>query len=208
MLVPVIGLVQAGDQAMADRFTYLPLVGIFVIVAWGAVDLAARWRLPAWSLGIAAVAALAGCAGLTYRQAATWRASVPLFEHALAVTDGNYVAHNLLGFTLYADRRFGDAERHFAAAIAERPTMHEAHSNLGLALAAQGRFADAIPHYRDALRIRPEYATAEFNLAIALVATGARDEADRHAARALQLARQQGDGALAAQIAQWSGRRS
>ena len=203
MLVPVIGLVQIGDQSMADRYTYLPLVGPFVIVAWGAVDLADRWRLPARGLAAAATVALAACGVLSIRQAATWRASVPLFEHALAVTSGNYTAHDLLGYVLYANRRFGEAAVHFAAAVAARPTMYKAHNNLGLALASQGRFADAIPHYRDALSLQPDYATAVFNLAIALDRTGESDAGRRELERAIALARQQGDGVLMTQIAQW-----
>ena len=203
MLVPVIGFVQVGDQAMADRYTYLPLLGPFVIVAWGAVDLADHWRLPTRGLAAAAAVVLATCGVLSIRQAATWRASVPLFEHALAVTADNYTAHDLLGYVLYADRRLDEAAVHFAAAVAARPTMYVAHNNLGLALASQGRFADAIPHYRDSLRLRPTYATAAFNLAIALDRTGERDAASREVERATALARQQGDAALMTQITQW-----
>jgi tetratricopeptide (TPR) repeat protein len=204
-LVPVIGLVQAGDQAMADRFTYVPLIGLFAIVAWGAVDLAARWRLPPVAQRAAAGVAVAACAALSMRQAATWRASEPLFEHALAVTRDNYVAHNLLGYVRFGQRRLDEAGAHFAAAVAARPTMHEAHNNLGLVLANQGRFAEAIPHYRTSIALRPDWATAHFNLAIALTRTGAPDEARAEAARALALARAQGDGALAAQITQLFG---
>jgi hypothetical protein len=203
MLVPVIGFVQVGDQAMADRYTYLPLLGPFVIVAWGTVDLAVRWRVPTRGLAAAAAAVLVTCGLLSIRQAATWRASVPLFEHALAVTRDNYTAHDLLGYVLYADRRLDEAAAHFAAAVAARPTMYKAHSNLGLALASQGKFAEAIPHYREALRLRPDYATAVFNLAVAFDRTGASDAASREVERAVTLARQQGDAVLMAEITQW-----
>jgi tetratricopeptide (TPR) repeat protein len=203
-LVPVIGLVQVGDQARADRYTYLPLVGIFVAVAWGAVALAERWRISWRALAGAAAAVLLACGVLTAAQARTWRTSAALFEHALAVDPANPVAHNLLGFMEYGARRYEPAARHFAAAIAARPTMHEAHSNLGLALAVQGRAAEAIAHYEHALRLRPDYTTAQFNLAIALAQTGNTAAAQASAARALALAERAGDRDLAGRIRAWS----
>jgi tetratricopeptide (TPR) repeat protein len=203
MLLPVIGVVQVGDQARADRYTYLPLVGIFVIVAWGGAELGRRWRVGPGALAATAGAALLACGAATIVQARTWRTSAALFEHALAVDPRNPVAHNLLGFIDYGTGRFDAAAAHFAAAVAARPTMHEAHSNLGLALAVQGRPAEAIPHYQAALRLRPDYATAEFNLAIAFAETGQTAAAQASAARALALAERSGDTDLAARIRRW-----
>jgi len=139
------------------------------------------------------------CAVATARQAEVWRNGTALFEHAIAVTTGNHVAHNLLGLELYDRRRFDDAAREFEAAIAAFSAMHEAHSNLGLSLAARGRFAEAIPHYDDALRFRADYATAYLNLAIALAHTGDTERARESAVRASRLAVEHDDGALAAQ---------
>jgi tetratricopeptide (TPR) repeat protein len=203
MLVPVIGLVQVGDQARADRYTYLPLTGVFVMAAWGGAALAARWRIDRRLVATVTAVVLAAYAAAAAVQMRTWRTSRTLFEHALAIDPANPVAHNLLGFLEYGARRYDRAARHFAAAVAARPTMHEAHSNLGLSLAVQGRPAGAIPHYERALALRPDYATATFNLAIAQAATGQAALADATAARALALAARQGDAALAGQIGAW-----
>jgi hypothetical protein len=202
-LVPVIGIVQAGVQAMADRFTYVPLIGIFVIVVWGAVDLATRWRVPPAVPRALAAVALVASGVLSHRQAATWRNDRALLQHALAVTDGNYVALNMLGAAFDRDGRWEEARRYFEAAVAVRPRFHEAHFNLGLVLASMGLPAEAIPRFRAVLALRPDDAAAEFNLAMMLDETGARDEASRRATHALDLARAQKDQEVVDEITAW-----
>lgn len=159
-LVPVIGLVQIGLQSRADRYTYIPLIGFSIALAWGFSTLVKQHR---WLAAPVAVWACALC-GATFIQAATWRDSVTLFTHALAVTDGNYVAHNNLGAALRGAGRRADALPHFEEAIRLRARYPEAQNNLGEALLATGRIDDALPHVTEALRLDPKMAEAHVNL--------------------------------------------
>ncbi len=163
-LVPVIGIVRAGEQAMADRFTYLPHIGLFIAVAWGAAELAERRR--ALVLGATAFA-FGACMVLTWRQIQHWQSSVTLFRHALAVTTDNYVAHTNLAAALRAQGQSEEAMTHHAAAVRIKPGYAKAHVNFGVALAARGEEDAAIAHYREALRLDPGYAMAEYNWALA-----------------------------------------
>jgi protein O-mannosyl-transferase len=178
-LVPVIGVVQIGLQSRADRYTYIPLIGLSIAVAWGFSDLVNRHR---W---LAAPAAAWACAifAATFIQAATWRNSVTLFEHALAVTDGNYVAHNNLGAAL----RSGAAIPHFEEAIRLRPQYPEAQNNLGEALLTAGRINEAIPHITEALRLDPKLAEAHVNMGAIHNKQGRLDQAETEYRAALQL---------------------
>jgi tetratricopeptide (TPR) repeat protein len=199
-LVPVIGLVQVGGQPMADRYTYLPLIGIYVIAAWGLRDLAAsrRW-LRVGAAGIAGAAVVAWSA-LTFLQVRTWRDSVTLFEHALRATRDNYVAHNNLGY-LFAERgELGRARSHFEAAVRIRPNVAEIHNNFAGVLLQEGDLAAAERHCRDALALDPDHAGAHYNLALALHRAGREAEAREHLRRAVQL-----DPELAARRAPSSG---
>jgi protein O-mannosyl-transferase len=110
-LVPVIGLVQVGDQSMADRYTYIPLIGLFVAIAWGAVELAARWQYGRIALPAAALLALLGCAAVARAQVGYWSDSTALWRRALEVTEGNYVAHKNLGGVLVKQGKTGEAIR-------------------------------------------------------------------------------------------------
>ncbi len=151
-LVPVIGLVQVGDQAMADRYTYVPLIGVFVIVAWGARDLAARrWRVRVAAPWLAAAAVIV-LSIAAWSQAGYWRDSVTLYEHAASVVDGDPLLHYTLANELRERGRLGEAARHYEDALRFDPNYVAAHTNLGPILAQQGRFDDAITHYVAALR--------------------------------------------------------
>ncbi len=178
-LVPVIGVVQIGLQSRADRYTYIPLIGLSVAVAWSLKDLVNRHR---W---LAAPAAAWACAifAATFIQAASWRNSVTLFEHALAVTDGNYVAHNNLGAAL----RRAEAIPHFEEAIRLRPRYPEAQNNLGEALLTAGRINEAIPHIAEALRLDPKLAEAHVNMGAIHNKQGRLDQAETEYRAALQL---------------------
>jgi len=159
-LVPVIGLVRIGLQSRADRYTYIPLIGFSIALAWGFSALVKQHR---WLAAPVAAWACAICA-VTFVQAATWHDSITVFEHALKVTDGNYVAHNNLGAALRHAGRRADAFPHFEEAIRLRPRYPEAQNNLGEALLAAGRVEDALPHVAEALKLDPKLAEAHVNM--------------------------------------------
>lgn len=182
-LVPVIGFVQIGLQSRADRYTYIPLIGFSIFLAWGASASIERYR---W---LTVPAAIWGCAmfGATFVQAATWRNSIALFEHAIAVTDGNYIAQNNLGVALRHAGRRAEAIGHFEEALRLRPQYPEAQNNLGEALLAGGRRDEAIPHILDALRLDPQLAEAHVNLGAVRNQQGRPDLAEAEYRTALQL---------------------
>ena len=186
-LIPVIGLVQVGMQSTADRYTYVPLLGIYIVIAWGAADLVQR--RPRLRLAVAATSllVLGTLATAAWFQASTWRNSLALFNHALRVTTENYVALNNLGTALHALGRHEEALAHFQDALRINPDYAEALNNLGIALAALGRPEAALAHYQDALRIKPDYAGARNNLGIALRALGRHEEALVHFQDALRI---------------------
>lgn len=186
-LVPVIGLVQAGDQAMADRYAYVPLIGLFVMIAWGVPDLAARWRWRGGVLAVAVVAALAGLIVCTHRQLQYWRSSISLFQHALDASDANYLAHNNLGIALMESGRLDEAMNHFGKVLEMNPRYARAHNNMGVALLYQGRPAAAASHLQQALQANPRYAEAHSNLGISLAEQGKPAEAALHFREALRI---------------------
>jgi tetratricopeptide (TPR) repeat protein len=186
-LAPVIGLVQAGGQAMADRFTYIPHIGLFVMVAWGVPEIAARWGISKTTLAVAAGLAIAACTIGAARQAEYWRDSVALWQRTLQVTVMNYRAHNNLGVELRNQRRGAEAIAHFEEALRIRPDFAEGHSNLGGALAEQGKLDEAIEHYREALRIDPGYGDAHNNLGVAYANQGRTDDAIREFLESLRI---------------------
>jgi protein O-mannosyl-transferase len=186
-LVPVSGLVQIGTHAHADRYTYVPLVGLFLLLVWGGADLLGRLRCPAAVSGTLAGLLLWACALCTWLQVCVWRDSVTLWQHALDVTAGNYLAHDNLGVALWAQGKQGEAMAHYAEAIRVGPHFANAHYNLGVALEEQGRQAAAVEHYRAALRLYPRHARAHHNLGVALWSRGALDEAAEHYAAAVAI---------------------
>lgn len=173
MLVPVIGLVQVGRQSMADRYSYMPLIGVFIMVVWGLADATAGWTRRAFVLGPVAGAVLAGCAALTWRQLGFWQDSETLFRHALAVTDNNFTAHYCLGYALaHTPARQAEAIAEYQAAVQLEPNEADVHHALGVILAeTPGRLAEGIGEFRTALRLKPGNADAHVNLGIALATT-------------------------------------
>jgi tetratricopeptide (TPR) repeat protein len=175
-LLPVLGLVQVGDQARADRYTYLPLVGIFVAAAWGAAEIAGRTRR-AWAGPALGGLAVAGCMALAVPQALTWRNSRALLEHAVRVTERNWKAWQGL-----CDARSdaGDQAGALAAcseALRIAPGAAEAWNGLGVATGRLGRHEEAIAHFRQAIRFRPGYADAWYNLGTAYGTLGRHADA-------------------------------
>jgi len=196
-LVPVIGLVQVGGQARADRYTYVPLIGIFVALAWGVPDLLRtvgwiRHPRPATGRGVlmatlpVAVVVLA-LASVSRMQAGTWRNSVTLFEHALAVTESNVTAHNALGVALAEEGRMQEAIRHYEDALRIKSDYVKTHNNLGAALVLVGRAPEGIDHFETVLRLDPNHAEAHYNLGLALAAERRLPEAIHHFDTALRL---------------------
>ena len=177
MLVPVIGLVQVGVQSMADRYTYVPLLGVGIALTWGTEELTRSWRHRGIALGVAAGAVLAGCVVLTHRQIGWWADAETLFRHALDVTENNAVAQNGLG-TALVDRpeRRAEAIAHFREALRIEPGFANVHFNLGKALAdTPGQMREAIAECEVALRLRPRWAEAHNNLGKALASFPGRE---------------------------------
>lgn len=185
-LVPVIGLVQVGGQAMADRYTYVPLIGVFLIVAWGAYDVGAKSPLIAGTIVLV-------LGFLASRQVGTWKDTEALARHALAATEGNHVAHDLLGSTFLDAGRLGEAEAEFRAALAIAPGDVEAASNLAAVLDLQGRPREAEEVLRGALALSPTRAVLHRRLALVrlslarlLLHEGKIEEAERELALAIE----------------------
>jgi Flp pilus assembly protein TadD len=167
MLVPVIGLVQVGEQALADRYTYLPLVGVFVALVWGGAELLERARAPRAAAATAAGAIVVLVAIAAHRQAGTWRDNETLHRRALAVTGDNWVAWNGLGDALSDAGRHREAIGAYREALRIRPGLATAWNGLGAAQGALGAPGEAIGPLEQALRLRPRYADAWYNLGTA-----------------------------------------
>ena len=171
-LVPVIGLVQVGGQSMADRYTYVPSLGVCLLVVWGVHELTQRWRFQRVAAGVMVAVIVSYCIRLTQTQIGYWRNSESLFRHAIQVTKGNYLAHNNLGTALEKEGRFEEAIHEFQQALDDQPSYYLAQDNLGLVFDKQGRYDEAIARFEEALRDRPGYATAHKNLGIVLSKQG------------------------------------
>jgi tetratricopeptide (TPR) repeat protein len=176
MLVPVLGLVQVGRQAMADRYTYLPLVGLFIVVAWGAVEFAKRLPYGAIAMGVASAALLMSCTVASHHQTQFWKDSETVFQRAIAVTSNNYVAHNNLGIAFLRANRLEEAEYHFRAAARIKADDPEAHTNLGNVLCREGKVAGGMDEFRLAIQLKPDSVEPRHNLGIALCRQGKLDE--------------------------------
>lgn len=168
MLVPVIGLVQVGVQSMADRYTYLPSIGLFVMLVWFGNELVSRFPQRATLLKLASATVLIVLTATTWRQLRHWRNTETLFRHAIGVTQNNYVAHSVLGLYLSDQGRTDEAVKHYQMALHINPAYADAHNNIGLELAMRGRLDEAIGYFRDAVRLNPRLASAHGNLGLAL----------------------------------------
>jgi tetratricopeptide (TPR) repeat protein len=186
-LVPVIGLVQVGLQAHADRYTYMSLTGLFIIVAWGVRDLFARFRYRKVILCSSLVILFLLLGVTTWCQVGRWRSSITLYKHTTAVVKNNWWAYFRLGMAFDQQDNLDEAIKHYTRAIQIKPEFPAPHRNLGYALARQGKTNEAIRHYNDALRYRPDFAEAHVNLGNALLRLGKIDEAIEHFSEAVQI---------------------
>ena len=186
-LFPVIGLIQVGGQAMADRHTYVPLIGVFIMLVWGSGELADHLRLgKIWRLstGLCVVGSLAV---LTQIHLSYWQNSRVLFEHALEVTSRNHIAHIGLGLALKQQGDLDTAMTHFQEALQIDPGYSRAHNNAGMILAEQGQLVEASEYFSEALRLNPSLLAAQNNLGMVYRIQGRYPEAIRHFSKVLEM---------------------
>ena len=176
-LVPVIGLVQVGLQTMADRYTYVPLIGLFIMVAWGVPDILGKWRYKKKIFAVLSVFVLSAFMICTWFQVGKWRNSMTLFQNAADVTENNYAAYEKLGEALAAQGKMDSAIQHYSEALRIRPDFESTYLSMGVALREQGNYDAAIRHFREALRINPNNAIAHNNLGVVLARKGNAKEA-------------------------------
>jgi Flp pilus assembly protein TadD len=187
-MIPVIGIVQGGLwPAMADRWAYVPLIGLFIIISWGTVDIAEKWQKGKLFLIISVILAIVIFGFVSRVQLRHWENSTTLFQHALAVTENNYVARNNLGNALAIEGHLDTAISHYMESIRLRPDYAKARNNLGIALAKQGKLEDAIGQYSEAIRLDSGYAQAYNNLGAALTEHGQIENAIHNYELALKL---------------------
>ena len=186
-LVPVIGFIQVGRQAMADRYTYVPYVGLFIAIVWAGHWALSKLRAPVYLPVALAVAGIAGATALTASQVRVWQSHETVWKHAAAVTTGNYIAANELGMLLAAENRHKEALQWFERAARDKPAFAEARNNLGLTYVQLGRLQDALAQYELAVTIRSAFPEAERNYGNALLGAGQAGAAETHYRKAIFL---------------------
>jgi protein O-mannosyl-transferase len=176
-LIPVIGIVQVGYQSLADRYTYIPSIGIFVMLVWGISSLFKQWRIGRYVLVVSFIAIIPVLMWATWLQAGYWKNSITLFSHAIDVTKDNYLAHTNLSAALFEKGDVQGTIYHSREALRIKPDYVQAHCNLGLGLMSQGNYQDAIDHFRQSIQINPSYINAYYNLGSSFYKLGKLDEA-------------------------------
>jgi len=186
-LFPVIGIIQVGDQAMADRYTYMPLIGVFIIFTWGGSDIIKKWTHENIMLAVIAIAVLSLLAMLSFLQTAHWKNSVTLFRNAVKVTENNWLAHNNLGIALFGEGKLDEAIYHCKKALSIRPGTVKALKNLGAAMSHKGNLEEAAQYFSKALVMNSEDFDAHNKLGGILAKQGNHDKAIRHFAEAIRI---------------------
>ena len=176
-LVPVIGLVQVGTQAMADRYTYIPLIGIYIIIAWGLFDLLARWRYRKAGLVVVPVVIIGVLMGVSWKQIGYWKNTGTLLKRAVELNGANYRAYNNIGTDLLRTGKTLEAIENFKMALEIHPSSALAHFNLGLAFSEQGRLKEALQSCANAVQVNPDYTEAYVCQGKALLRLGKPDQA-------------------------------
>jgi tetratricopeptide (TPR) repeat protein len=186
-LVPQGQLVLIASQAMADRWTYVPSIGVLMLAVWGACELTRAWRFRTLALSLAGAGVILLCLALTRHQIGYWQDSETVFRHAADVTPGNPVTHAFLGSALLEKGRLDEAIGQFQEAIRLRPAYAVPHKDFGTALFRKGQMDDAIRQFRQAVSLTPEDAEAHYNLGAALDRKGRIDEAISEFQEAIRL---------------------
>jgi len=186
-LFPVIGIVQVGGQAMADRYTYVPLIGLFIILAWGIYDLAEKKHLRGITLAVPAGILIAVLMVMTWLQVQRWRDSVTLFSHAVAVTENNYKAHSLLAIALMFQGKLDEALQHTKESLRIQPLNADLYIQNGNILLEMGKSEEAKENYRRAIQLDPNNASAHYNLGVVLHLEGNTERAVDEYQRAIKL---------------------
>lgn len=186
-LFPVIGIVQVGGQAMADRYTYVPLIGLFIILAWGVSDLAEKTRSRGIVLAVPACVVIMALMVTTWLQVQRWRDSVTLFSHAVAATENNYKAHNLLAIALMFQGKLDEALHHSKESLRIQPLNADLYIQKGNILLDMGRSEEAKDNYRRALQLDPNSESAYYNLGVVFHDEGNTDGAIAEYRRAIKI---------------------
>jgi tetratricopeptide (TPR) repeat protein len=186
-LLPVIGLVQSGEQAWADHYAYVPLIGMFIIIAWGLDDMSANRRYRKVVLGAAAAIVLAVLLLCTRIQVRYWQDNITLYEHTLTVTENNTGIHYNLGLALWSQGKIDEAISHFYQSIKIFPNSPDVHNSMGLALLEKGKPDGAIMYFTNALKLKPDCLDAQLSLGTALAAQGKFDQAIGHFNKVLEI---------------------
>ena len=187
MMVPVIGIVQISYYAHADRYTYLPQIGLYLMLTWTAADLSSGWRHRRAVLGAVSAVILSALIYSAHMQVSYWQNSESLWTHTLACTARNYVAHMNLGKALKERGQIDAAMAHYRKVLEIKPEHAEAYNNLGILLAENRQIDAAIAHYRKALEIKPDYVEAHNSVGMALAGCGEIDAAVVHFRKALEI---------------------
>ena len=193
--LPVIGIVPPGGgwpgSVMSDRYSYIPLIGIFIIIAWGLPELISKWRYKEKVLSISAGIVILTLMMTAREQVSHWKNTITVFKHTLKVTDKKYpnlaIVHNSLGIALFADRKSEEAISQYKMAIKLKPNYIKPYYNLGVVLFADGKIEEAISHYKKAIKINPNYTSAHYNLGVVLLQKGENKEAVHYFREALKL---------------------
>ena len=186
-MVPVIGLIQVGDQAMADRYTYIPFIGLFIMLSWGAADLLRKFPKGKVWAAVSMIILIPAMMAVTWTQAGYWKNSVTLFERALAVTNENSLTLNNLGVAFEKSGQTQKALEHYQKALEINPDFEVAHNNLGLVLENIGSRKIAIEHFQKAILINSDFSDAHHNLGVTLLRDGQIEMAKTHMQRAVEL---------------------
>ncbi len=186
-LVPVIGIVQAGSQAMADRYTYIPLIGLFIMVAWGVPDLLKKWNYRKEILLASSALSILSLSIITWTQVGYWQNSITLLNHTLKVTDNNWLIYNARGVAYGAIGNYRQAIDDFGRAIEINPAYAEAYNNRGNAYNGLGNYKQSIDDCSRAIEIRPGYAEAYSNRGVVYLNQGDNISGCRDAQKACEL---------------------
>ncbi len=186
-LVPVIGLVKVGSQAMADRYSYIPIIGLFIMMTWSISQIILHFRCNKIIVTCTAVVVLMILSVLSWQQTCYWKNSITLYEHTLKYTHDNHIAHNNMGAALETEGKLKEATNHYGEAIRIKPYITKYHDNLGFILMRQGKFEESVVQFLETLKREPNNAMAHYNVGLSLAKLTRLDEAENQYNMALKL---------------------